>query len=220
MHTDSLTIYETTVKIIPTSEGEQTEIRRPIVRATAVVEQRVSHLLMGLALIGTMTGPLLAVLHTMPAALFAGVFFVVGWGSVSTNGILHKAIFLQREERFIQRDEPLLAVRRRKIVLYIGLQMLGVAACVAISHTLAAVGFPVLIMLLIPLRILVVPRWFTLHELQVLDEFTATNDIVLASLGGMPQLPEHSRAEDWGLERRRSETRHGVHRQRAGSFQV
>jgi hypothetical protein len=33
---------------------------------------------MGLALIGTMTGPLLVVLHTMPLALFAGVFFVVG----------------------------------------------------------------------------------------------------------------------------------------------
>ena len=33
---------------------------------------------MGLALIGTMTGPLLVVLHTMPTALFAGVFFVVG----------------------------------------------------------------------------------------------------------------------------------------------
>lgn len=78
VHTDSLTIYETDLKIIPTSEGEDTEIRRPVVKATAVVEQRVSHFLMGLGLIGTMTGPLLVVLHTMPAAVFAGVFFVVG----------------------------------------------------------------------------------------------------------------------------------------------
>lgn len=59
-------------------EGEGTEIRRPFVKATAVVEQRVTHFLMGLALIGTMTGPLLAVLHTIPSAVFAGVFFVVG----------------------------------------------------------------------------------------------------------------------------------------------
>lgn len=78
VHTDSLTIYETEVKIIPTTEGEDAEIRRPFVRAKAVVEQRVSHFLMGLALIGTMTSPLLAVLHTMPLAVFAGVFFVVG----------------------------------------------------------------------------------------------------------------------------------------------
>lgn len=71
-------MYETDLLVIATEEGEGTEIRRPIVRATSVVEQRVSHFLMGLALIGTMTGPLLIVLHTMPDALFAGVFFVVG----------------------------------------------------------------------------------------------------------------------------------------------
>jgi hypothetical protein len=78
VHTDSLTVYKTTLRVIPTSEGEGTEIRRPVVTVEAVVEQRVTHLLMGLALIGTMTGPLLTVLHTMPAAVFAGVFFIVG----------------------------------------------------------------------------------------------------------------------------------------------
>lgn len=82
VHTDSLTIYKTELRIIPTSEGEGTEIRRPVVHASAVVEQRISHFLMGLALVGTMTGPLLTVLHTMPAAVFAGVFFIVG---VSTS---------------------------------------------------------------------------------------------------------------------------------------
>ena len=66
------------MKIIPTQEGEHTEIRRPIVVAESVIEQRISHFLMGLALIGTMTGPLLMVLHAMPAAVCAGVFFVVG----------------------------------------------------------------------------------------------------------------------------------------------
>lgn len=205
--------------------------------ATEVVEQRVSHFLMGLGLIGTMTGPLLVVLHTMPAAVFAGVFFVVGvgashilrilclassydeqWGSIESNGILQKFIYLQAEERFIQRDEPMLFVRRRKIILYIGLQFFAVAACVAISHTLAAIGFPVLIILLIPLRILLVPRWFTLKELQILDDFTTTNKMVLASLGGKPGLPEHSKEDDWGLERQWSQSRHGVPRQRAGSL--
>ncbi|CVK85072.1 related to human band 3 anion transport protein [Fusarium mangiferae] len=218
VHTDSLTIYETELQIIPTSGGENQEIRRPIVRATAVVEQRVSHFLMGLGLIGTMTGPLLVVLRLMPAAVFAGVFFVVGWGSIESNGILQKFIYLQSEQRFIQRDEPIIRVRRRKVSLYIALQFIGVAACVAISHTIAAIGFPVLIILMIPLRILVVPRWFTLKELQILDDFTATNKTVLASLGGKPVLPEDSKVEDWGLERRESEARHGVPRQRAGSL--
>ncbi|KAM7216254.1 boron transporter 1 [Rhypophila decipiens] len=201
VHTDSLTVYRTELRVIPTAEGESTEIRRPVVKAEAVVEQRVSHFLMGLALVGTMTGPLLAVLHLMPAAVFAGVFFIVG-----------------AEERFIQRDEPLLQVQKRKIWLYIAIQFSAVAACVAVSHTLAAVGFPVLILILIPLRILLIPKWFRLKELQVLDDFTATNKIVLASLGGKPALPEHSTEEEWGLDRRRDERRHGVPRQRAGSI--
>lgn len=77
MHTDSLTVYETELRVVQI-EGEGAEIRTPVVRAIKVVEQRVSHFVMGLAIIGTMTGPLLRVLHVMPAAVFAGVFFVVG----------------------------------------------------------------------------------------------------------------------------------------------
>ncbi|SCB65733.1 unnamed protein product [Fusarium graminearum] len=211
-------VPQVNLKVIPTSEGEDTEIRRPVLRAAAVVEQRVSHFLMGLGLVGTMTGPLLVVLHTMPSAVFAGVFFVVGWGSIESNGILQKFIYLQSEERFIQRDEPLLRIRRRKIILFISIQLIGVFACVAVSHTLAAIAFPVLVILLIPLRIVIVPRWFSLQELQILDDFTATNKAVLASLGGQPVLPEHSKEEDWGVERRHSESQHGAARQRAGSI--
>ena len=44
------------------------------------------------------------------------------------------------EERFIQRSEPLLKVPRKKILFYIGLQIVGVAASVAISQTIAAIG--------------------------------------------------------------------------------
>jgi hypothetical protein len=72
VHTDSLTVYETKLEVTKTEDGG--EIRKPFIEATAVVEQRVSHFLMGMAIWGTMTGPLLTVLHTMPAAVFAGVF--------------------------------------------------------------------------------------------------------------------------------------------------
>lgn len=140
VHTDSLTEYQTKLRTIPTAEGEGVEIRRPVTEAAAVVEQRVSHFVMGLAIIGTMTGPLLIVLHTMPIAVFAGVFLVVGWGSIESNGIVQKAVYLCRENRFIQRDEPLLRVRNWKILLFISCQIIGVAACVAISQTIAAIG--------------------------------------------------------------------------------
>jgi hypothetical protein len=228
--------------MIPTEEGEGAEIRRPVVKAKAVVEQRVSHFIMGLGIIGTMTGPLLVVLHTMPTAIFAGVFFTVGWGSIESNSMLKKAIFLMQENRFIQRDDPLLTIRKRKILLFIGLQGLGVAATVAISQTIAAigkirspslsawllfghllttryfVGFPVLIILLIPLRVWALPRWFNEKELDVLDDPTADNSAVLRSLGGPPKFPGQTEPPHEGLARRYSEQRSGVPRQRAGSI--
>lgn len=79
VHTDALTTYKTEVKKLKSDEdGEPTVYPQPKVMAVKVEEQRISHMAMCLALIGTMTGPLLTVLATIPRALFVGVFFVVG----------------------------------------------------------------------------------------------------------------------------------------------
>ncbi|KAL2803423.1 HCO3 transporter family-domain-containing protein [Aspergillus granulosus] len=217
VHTDSLTIYETDVHIIHATSSEDASPRRPIVKATAVVEQRMSHFLMGLAIIGTMTRPLLIVLHTMPAAVFAGVFFIVGWGSIESNGILKKMIFLLKENRFVQRDEPLLRVKRAKILLYIACEIVPVAACVAISQTIAAIGFPILIIAMIPFRVWIIPRWFEQSELDILDDLTANNNAVLKSLGGPPKFPG-DKEENYGVERRYSQEMTGHVRQRTGGI--
>jgi boron transporter len=59
---------------------------------------------------------------------------------MESNGIAEKLRFLMTEERFIQRNEPLLRVPRKKILVYVGLQIIGVATSVAISQTIAAIG--------------------------------------------------------------------------------
>jgi len=61
------------------------------------------------------------------------------------------------------------------------------------------------------------PRWFTVKELEIMDDLTANNEVVLASFGGAPKLPGSSTADEYGLERRFSERKTGVPRQRAGS---
>lgn len=99
---------------------------------------------------------------------------------------MQKLIFLNSEVRFLAIDNPLTEVPRKKIGQYIALQIMGVAVAVAISQTIAAIGFPVLIIALIPLRTFLMPRWFSIHELSVLDALTANNKAVLASLGGRP----------------------------------
>lgn len=193
VHTDSLTDYLDQVKTIETTSGAR--LTRKETYPDHVVEQRISHFMMGLAIIGTMTGPLLKVLHTIPRALFSGVFFVVGWGSIEGNGIVAKVLFLCRERRFQQPSDPLLQVPRRQIAHFVAWQLLGWAATVAISQTVAAIGFPVLIVALIPLRWLLLPRLFTKDELLVMDNLTATNHVVLVSLGGRPEMPEVSRSQ-------------------------
>ncbi|CBF89952.1 hypothetical protein AN0218.2 [Aspergillus nidulans FGSC A4] len=170
VHTDSLTVYETDLAVLTYTNSacpsnditKEPEIRYPITKATSVTEQRVSHFLMGIALIGTMTGPLLIVLHLIPAAVTAGVFFIV---------------------------------KRRKIILYLICEIVPVAACVAISQTISAIGFPILIIAMIPFRVWILPRWFSFGELRILDSLTTSNSAVMESLGGKPQ-----RLENWDAE--------------------
>lgn len=66
---------------------------------------------------------------------------------------------------------------------------------------------------MIPFRVYLVPKWFSQHELEVMDDLTANSKVVLASFGGAPVL-----AGTEGLERRYSERRAGVHHQRTGSI--
>ncbi|KAI5796599.1 HCO3 transporter family protein [Geopyxis carbonaria] len=177
--------------------------RRPVITISRVVEQRVTHLLMGLLLLGTMTGPLLTVLGLMPRALFAGVFFVVGWGSIETNGMTKKLLHLLAEPRFASDASPLAAVPRKQVWAYLVWQAAGVAVCVAVSQTVAAVGFPLLICALIPLRWKVMPRWFEVSELEKMDALTADSEVVLASLGGRPAGMGGQGGEDGGAVRQR-----------------
>lgn len=237
VHTDALTDYVDTVDIVITDDGR--ELRSKATTPEAVMEQRVSHFLMALALIGTMTGPLLVVLHTIPDALFAGVFFVVGMGSCIGNNLTGKFLFLLQERRFIDPSDPRLKLSKVRIFYFLACQLFAVAATVAISQTIGAIGFPVLIMSLIPFRWIVMPRIFTVEELEVLDAPTADNPVVLVSMGGQPELPEErikremagsspssseKDAEEGKVERQveverdAEKVRHrGVKRQRAGA---
>ena len=200
VHTDSCTEYRDVLKVTKEKDdgpdAQEEQHNKKIIEAVSVREQRLSHWLMALALIGTMTGPLLTVLHTMPRALFSGVFFTVGWPGIGASGIMSNMLFIFKERSFVDPSEPRLTLKKWRIAYYILFQALPVGFSVAISQTIAAIGFPVIITALIPLRWLVLPRIFTEHELLVLDAPTADADVVLASMGGQPQRPEVRMAEE------------------------
>lgn len=158
-------------------------------RAVRVVEQRVSNLAQGLLTLGTMSPPLLAVLHLVPQAVLAGLFFVMGAQALAANGVTAKLEFLCRDAALTPRSHPLLRVRRRAAVwAFVAIELAGFAATFAVTQTVAAVGFPVFILALIPARALLLPRWFEPAELALLDGPTAS-PFIMENIGGVYGAP-------------------------------
>ncbi|KAK1770390.1 HCO3 transporter family-domain-containing protein [Phialemonium atrogriseum] len=188
-HTESLCVTTTTTAA--TADDGKVHPTGP--RATRVVEQRVSNLAQGLLTLGTMTGPLLVVLHLIPQGVLAGLFFIMGFQALEANGITAKLLFLARDAAVFgpstgQNNNDQLAQlprrRRRRVVwAFVALELVGFGATFAITQTVAAVGFPVFILALIPVRAALLPRWFDPLELAALDGPTAS-PFTMESVGG------------------------------------
>lgn len=149
-----------------------------------VVEQRFSNLAQGLLTLGTMTGPLLVVIHLIPQGVLAGLFFVMGIQALMANGITAKILFLCKDKQLTNRSDPLSRIERRMALWwFIAIELVGFGATFAITQTIAAIGFPVFILLLIPIRIKLLPRYFTPEELRLLDAPTAS-PFTMNSVGG------------------------------------
>merc|ERR1712000_258377 len=89
-------------------------------------------------------------------------------------------------------------------------QLLGWACTVAIGQTIAAIGFPVLIVALIPLRWKVMPRLFSRDELEIMDKEKEARDEEVAmtstSEEGLPPHQPPPGAEEAELRRRPTPT--------------
>ncbi|KAL2873955.1 hypothetical protein SGCOL_010926 [Colletotrichum sp. CLE4] len=180
-HTDSLTVS----KSEPETDEKGEFKGSYVVKASHVVEQRVSNLAQGLLTLGTMTGPLLVVLHLIPHGVLAGLFFVMGVQALEGNGITLKILFLLRDKNLTPPNHPLKQIRRRRAIWeFVAIELVGFGATFAITQTVAAVGFPVFIMLLIPIRAWLLPRWFSPEELGALDEATAS-PFTMEGIGGV-----------------------------------
>ena len=180
-HTQSLCV----TKAVPELDEKGEHKGGYTFEATHVVEQRLSNLAQGLLTLGTMTGPLLVCLHLIPHGVLAGLFFVMGVQALQANGITAKLVFLARDRSLTPAGHPLLRIRRRLAIwVFVAVELVGFGATFAITQTIAAVGFPVFIMALIPIRTYLLPKWFTAEELDALDAPTAS-PFTMESCGGI-----------------------------------
>lgn len=181
-HTDSLCVR----KVVSDDDegGENKGHTRMVTKTTHVVEQRVSNLAQGLLTLGTMSRPLLIVIHLIPQGVLAGLFFVMGVQALEGNGITLKMLFLAQDRTLTPASERLKRIKRRLAIwVFVAIQLLGFGATFAITQTIAAVGFPIIILLLVPVRTFLLPRWFTAEELSALDAPTAS-PFTMISVGG------------------------------------
>ena len=179
-HTNSLCV---TRQVADTSEsgGSKGHVTRVV---DHVVEQRLSNLAQGVLFIVTMTGPLLVVLHLIPQAVLAGLFFVMGIQALEGNGITLKILHLCKDRKLTGSSDPLSGIQRKRAIwVFVALELIGFGATFAITQTIAAIGFPIIILLLIPVRTFLLPRYFTREELSLLDAPTAS-PFTMESVGG------------------------------------
>ncbi|KAK9257439.1 HCO3 transporter family-domain-containing protein [Lipomyces tetrasporus] len=150
-----------------------------------VIEQRVSNFAHGLLILGTMSGPLLVVLGLVPQAVLAGLFWIMGLTALQGNGIVLKIYYLCKDRALTLPTDPLRRVRLGSIYVFVAIELVAFGATFAITQTIAAVGFPA-ILLLFAAFATVLPRIFGADELRVLDEPTAS-EVTMASV--MADLP-------------------------------
>ncbi|KAL8952095.1 MAG: hypothetical protein Q9222_001963 [Ikaeria aurantiellina] len=190
-HTNSLCVTRQKADEPETGAGKGHTVRV----VDHVVEQRVSNLAQGLLTLGTMSGPLLIVVHLIPRGVLAGLFFVMGVQALEGNGITLKMVYLARDRSLISASDPLSRIQRKEAIWYfVALELIGFGATFAITQTIAAIGFPIFILLLIPVRAFLLPKYFTREELAILDAPTAspfTMESVGGNFGEDVDIPHH-----------------------------
>ena len=187
-HTAALCVTRDVADSDDTNKGKTVRI------TDHVVEQRVSNLAQGLLTLIAMTGPLLIVLHLIPQGVMAGLFFIMGVQALQGNGVTQKLIFLAQDRAFTAASNPLKRVKRRRAIwVFVALELVGFGATFAITQTIAAIGFPVIILLLIPVRSFLFPLWFESEELAALDAPTAS-PFTMESVGGTHGVDDDSDA--------------------------
>ena len=136
------------------------------------IEQRFTNTLQGLMLLAMMARPFLVCLSKIPQAVLSGLFFIMGIQGLIGNIIICRIVWLFTDPTLKDQDSPLNNVSRKSLVIFLGFSLTGFTAELAITNTIAAIGFP-LVLLLSVIASFAFPKVFTEDELIILDPHVA-----------------------------------------------
>jgi hypothetical protein len=173
---------------------------------SSVVEQRLSNLGQGLLILGTMSGPLLTVLGLLPKGVLAGLFWMMGISGLMASGVTAKLKYVFSEKAHIRSDNPLNDCRKKYLYGFVLMECLGTGAEFAIIQTIAAVGFPAVLMASVVVGMLL-PKLIPDPEISILDGPTGS-DFILRNLQSTPdkELTSNRTLKDSSLVLSRQDT--------------
>ncbi|ODV89590.1 hypothetical protein CANCADRAFT_27888 [Tortispora caseinolytica NRRL Y-17796] len=175
LHTERLAI----IKLRP-KEPEVDKMTPHEAYISGVVEQRVSNLGQGLLTLGCMAGPLLTVIGLVPQPVIAGLFWVMGLRTFTVNGVVHKMYVLLTDPHMVEFEDELTQLPRKVLAAFVAWELFSFGATFAMTSTIAAVGFPILLVGFAALAAFVLPRIFSKEHIEILDEPTA-DEFTMAS---------------------------------------
>lgn len=152
----------------------------PKTKLETVIDQRLTNFLQGLATIGLMTGPLLKVLHLVPQGVLAGLFFMMGVPGLLNNELIRRLKLLITDPSKRDENDPLNHIPKWHLFLFLFISSLGVAGEVAITQTIAAIGFPGVLFVFMLVAV-VLRKYWPASEHAVLDA-PAASDYIMSAL--------------------------------------
>jgi boron transporter len=154
--------------IVEVREGDSAPVKETW---TKVVETRWSAFGQSLLTISLLSHPLLALVGLIPKGVLAGLFVYLGLQGIQGNGILAR-IHVLWLGLVGQSGYP---SNTRAAFTFTCIEVVLVGIIYAITITPAGVCFPVLIVLLIPLRLFALPRLFGPATIQTLDPLSTSS---------------------------------------------
>ncbi|CCD25744.1 Bor1p NDAI_0F04260 [Naumovozyma dairenensis CBS 421] len=136
------------------------------------VDQRFTNTVQGLMMLGTMTRPFLVCLGQIPQAVLSGLFWTMGINGLIDNVIIYRIIWLFTDKKKKDLTNPLNKVSRKSLIIFLIFSLCGFVAEFSITNTVAAIGFP-LVLLLSVLVCFLFPKLIPKDELDILDESVA-----------------------------------------------
>mmetsp|Transcript_9096 Transcript_9096/g.21239 ORF Transcript_9096/g.21239 Transcript_9096/m.21239 type:complete len:376 (+) Transcript_9096:965-2092(+) len=154
----------TSTVTVPLPDGKGTTVR-----VTGVAEQRVSHLAIHILILICLTAG--SVLRYVPQPIIIGIFLYLGIASIRGNQMFDRLFVLFTFERerwptyYYVQD-----VDRREMTRFTLLQAGIVCTLVAISRvSQIAIVFPFLMATMVPVRLYLIPKFFSKEAIDVLD---------------------------------------------------